>query len=540
MFALAAAFPFLLLFLLLIIFKKPGYVATPITFVATVIIAFFVWGMAPVWFLAASIKGFLVAFEIILIVFGAIFLLFTLKRAKAFLVIDSLLQTISKDRRIQAILIGWFFVSFIEGAAGFGTPAALAAPLLASVGFPPLAAVALSLIGDSTAVTFGAVGVPMIIGIGEGINPNQTQNIASLVSEVSRTTAFLHLAIGLFVPLVISAFLTGIFGKSFRKGLEIWPFALVCGLSFTIPYFFVAQFLGPEFPSLVGSLLGGGFVVFLLKKGLFTPKRTWDFNEEWRNKSHIASGISEAEDLQMQSVFRALLPYALIALILAVTRIEYLKIGGYLRSFSFSIESILGTEIGHNLVLLYSPGVFFLLVTLFSFFLFQLKKSEALGLINLTFNKIFYPFITLFAVVALVQVLIFSEHNVNDFPGMPFHLAQTAAVVFPGVWPLVAPLVGLFGGFMAGSSTVSNLLFADFQLETATVLGFPVAFMLALQSVGSAVGNMISIHNVVTAAATLGLHKEEGKIIRYNLLPALGYSLAVGLLALLLLALGIF
>lgn len=534
---LAASSPIVLLFLLMVVFRRPAMVAAPVTFFVTVIVCLFIWGMPFEWLIASFLKSLFVTFEILLIVFGAILLLNVLRLAGAFRTIEVFLCSISRDRRIQAILIGWFFVSFIEGASGFGTPAALAAPLLASVGFPPLAAALASLIGDSTAVTFGAVGVPITIGIAEGI-VGVFPEVSSIVAAVTIKTALIHMLIGSLIPLIISISMTFFFGRSLKRGFEVWPYAMLAGFCFTVPYFLVAVFLGPEFPSILGALIGGSFMVFLTKKGFLLPKKNWDFPSKW-DKSWGNPIRENLDGIFKVSLVKAVFPYIFIMGLLLVTRLDIWGIGSYLRFLALEFSNIFSTSISHSLSILYSPGFLFIVTALVFSYYFRVKFKQKKEAFKETIRKVKNPAIALVFIIGIVQILIFSANNINDLPSIPVYLAGLMTSV-NSAWVFISPFVGVLGSFIAGSSTVSNLLFSSFQAETAIAVELSPVLILSLQGVGSAVGNMIAVHNVVAVLATVGIIGGEGTVIRKNLIPVAVYAFLAGGLGLILIHLGVF
>ena len=153
-----AALPIFIAAVLLIGLKLPAKKAMPIVFVATALVAYYVWEVTLNRVIASSIQGFLITIAVLWIIFGAILLLNTLKHSGAMTTIRNGFNNISPDRRVQVIIIAWLFGSFLEGASGFGTPAAIAAPLLVAIGFPAMAAVMIGMMIQSTPVSFGAVG----------------------------------------------------------------------------------------------------------------------------------------------------------------------------------------------------------------------------------------------------------------------------------------------------------------------------------------------------------------------------------------------
>src|SRR5699024_5606250 len=236
-----------------------------------------------------------VAIGMLWIVFGALLLLATITRSGAIETIRSGFVAISPDRRVQVIIIAWLFGSFIEGAAGFGTPAAVVAPLLLALGFPAVAAVMAGLIIQSTPVSFGAVGTPMIVGVGTGLSGTDGQFVPAVqdradtlgmghgefVAYIASQVATMHAVIGLLVPLLMATLLTGFFGekRNFKAGLAVAPFAIYAALAMNVPYILVAYLLGPEFPALLGGLFGLLLVMYTSSKGFLMPKDTWDFPE---------------------------------------------------------------------------------------------------------------------------------------------------------------------------------------------------------------------------------------------------------------------
>ena len=352
-----ASLPIILIFILMVVLRWKAIKAMPYTWIITAMIGYFVWQMPLSWISAATVKGIFVAVEIILIIFGAILLLKLLELGGAISILDKTLKNISSDRRIQVIIIAFLFGSFIEGAAGFGTPAALAAPLLVSLGFPAIAAVIIALVANSVPVTFGAVGTPILIGVKSVIDIN--------LMQVTFYAALIHFIIGTFIPLALVAMLTKLYGKnkSFREGLTIWPYAIWAGLCFTIPYLITASFLGPEFPSLIGGLVGMIVLIFTTKKGFLIPKKTWDFPNKKSWPTEWKTTQISLHTQKSLSIKKAILPYVLVGLLLALTRIPQLPFGRWLKELIINISSIFGAEINYSFAPLYSPGFVFIIVS---------------------------------------------------------------------------------------------------------------------------------------------------------------------------------
>ena len=544
--ALLGFLPIAVIFILMVGFRWGATRAMPVAFVAAVLLAVFIWDTPMNWIYAASVNGVGIAIQILLIVFGALAVLFTLRESGALAAINKGFTTISPDRRIQAIIIAWFFGSFIEGSAGFGTPAALAAPLLLSLGFPALAAVMVSLIANSTSVSFGAVGTPTLIGIGQTLNtPELLEKITAsmeysdFIYQVGLWTALQHALPAIFVPLLLVAMMTRFFGekKSIREGLAIWPYAIYAGLCFVVPYLLVAWLLGPEFPSLLGGLIGLAIILISTRAGFLVPKEPWDFPEksQWEKNWMGSISMSTSEARGRISIFAAWVPYILIAVLLVLTRVRSLPFGDWIKSIlTIEYSELFGTGIGNTFNILYIPGVVpFVLVALLCIPIYRINGKQ-IGLAwGETFKRIKNPTIALLFAVPMVRVMMQSgaETGLNS---MPLAMAEGVTRIFRGAWPLVDSFIGALGAFMAGSNTVSNMLFSVFQYSIAEQLEISRIIVVALTNIGGAIGNMICVHNVIAACATVGLVGAEGILIKRNLIPMSIYGAAVGIIGLIL------
>jgi lactate permease len=546
MHALLALTPILAIFFFLVALRWPAKRAMPVAFALTVLIAFFLWQMPASQIAAATAKGWITCAALLYIIFGAILLLNTLKESGAVSAIRQGLLDITPDRRIQAILVAWCFGAFIEGAAGFGTPAAIAAPLLLTIGFPAMAAVMVCLIIQSTPVSFGAVGTPILFGVNSGLG-GKTDVIADALSQgmtyeeyiyaVGAKVGVIHGIIGILIPLFMVCALTRFYGanKSWKEGLKAWKFAILAGLAFTIPYALTAIFLGPEFPSLIGSMIGLSICVTAARKGFLMPKETWDFQErdqwpgDWmgsfKGDTHNASA--------KMSLLRAWSPYVLVALFLVLTRLKALPIKAWLTGPAVTGEwTLFGTEISVKVQPLYLPGTIFLAVVFCAYFIQRMKPDALQRAVSSSARTIWGAAAALAFAVPLAQIFIDSDVNAADLSSMPIELADAVSAVAGGAWPFFAPLIGALGAFFAGSNTISNMTFSYFQFGVAQNIGVPTIIVVALQAVGGAAGNMICVHNIVAASATVGLQGKEGTLIRSVAVPLIYYVVFAGTIGL--------
>jgi lactate permease len=544
--ALVAVLPILAVMFFLVVLRWPATRAMPVAYAMTLGFALFFWKVPAVHTMAASLRGAIVALTLLYIIFGAIVLLFTLKESGAAATIRRGFMDVSRDRRVQTIIVAWMFGSFIEGASGFGTPAAVAGPLLLALGFPALAAVMVCLIIQSTPVSFGAVGTPILVGMRESLNVEEVfaaieaagMDYTEFIYQIGVFTAIPHALVGTFIPLIICGMLTKYFGakRSFAEGLEIWKFAIFGGLAFTVPYVTVAIFLGPEFPSLLGALIGLGIVVTAARKGFLLPKGpAWDFppREKWdRDWSGSFSG-DVGEERHAMTLGRAWTPYILVASLLVMTRLPFLPFKAWLSGVQFAWTDILGTGLSQGVQPLYLPGTIFLLVSLITVWLHGMTAQETKKAWADAGRMLAAPAFALLFAVALVRVFIDSDVNASGIQSMPLELAGWVAAVAGGAWPFFAAMIGALGAFVAGSNTVSDLMFSLFQYGVADRVGVSKLVILGLQAVGGAAGNMITVHNVVAAGATVGLVGKEGLLIRRTIVPMTYYVVYAGLLGLL-------
>lgn len=549
--SLLALLPILLVGVLLAGFRWPAKYAMPIGYVAAAIIALSVWGMDLMALVAATVEGLVTAGTLLYIVFGALLLLATVTVSGAMAKIRSAFTTISPDRRVQAIIIGWLFGSFIEGASGFGTPAAVVAPLMLALGFPAMAAVMIGLIIQSTPVSFGAVGTPILTGVGQGLSgsPDVEARVETLgvtysefVAGIGLDVAIIHALCGLLIPIILAVMLTGFFGEQrrFSDGLKIAPFAFYSALAFAVPSVLVAWLLGPEFPSLLGGLIGLGLVMFTSSRGFLMPKETFDFgprsswDERWSGSVDPDSLDADTPSGTRIGIVRAWLPYIVLAVLLVGTRV-LAPIQEFLTStaipMSLTWTNAFGTGMDFSAVqLFYSPGFMLILASVVGYVFYRMNGRQIAATWKISGRQLAGTAVALLFAVPLVRVLIRSgaDFNTSELASMPVVLAEGAASIAGSNWPIISPFIGALGAFVAGSNTVSNLTFALFQFATGERIGVPPEQVVATQAVGGAGGNPVAIHNIVAASATVGLLGREGDLIRKTALVTLYYCVAAG------------
>ncbi len=539
MLAIIAFLPILATLILMIVFNRPAKICLAISWALAIVFGIIFFRIDTFALLAGSLYGVLSSIDVLIIIIGAILVMNTLKISGATASINRGFMNICPDKRVQACIIGFSFCSFIESAAGFGTPAALAGPLLVSLGFPPMAAAMITLSFDSSAVSFGAVGTPVTSALNAlGMAGNE-----EFIFKFSFWTALPHAIISTFLPLLVLMLTTKIFSneKSFKPALDAAPFAIFTGLTFSVPLLLTSIFMGYEFASLIASLISIGLTVIAAKLGFFVPKETWDFGnpDSWDKEWLSTNEVSPTLESKM-SLIKAWVPYLLIATLLVVTRIPQLGIKGLLTGgapFVIKINNLLGFEnLDWSLKWAYLPGTFFIIVAFITNIIHKMNGKMVKKSWSDTIKQISGAALALVFGLALVEVLKYK----NDLGiSMLDEMANALSMVGKNLYVLISPFIGVLGAFVSGSATVSMNLFSNLQFNTAQVLGLPEVFAISMQCVGAAIGNMICINNAVAASATIGTTGKEGKLIKINVIPMLIYSLITAAIFYIVLALGI-
>ena len=530
--------PILLIIVLLVAINMPSKKVMPIAWLVCLALALLFWKMRLIDAAAYSLFGALKGLDVLVTIFGAILLLNTLSFSGGMSAISKMFYSITPDNRIQALIIGWIFVTFIEGAAGFGTPSALAAPLLVGLGFPPLAAVMFTLVCNAPAVAFGVAGLPTITA-GAAVQSNvEAAGMIPGVFNQSVTTAAagMHSVAAVILPLIALGMITKMFGKekSFKPALEAAPFAIFSGFAFAVPHFVVAAFLGPELPSIIGGLVGMAITITAAKKGFLMPKTVWSFPAEndWEDTWKASLKPAKNDMDSHMSPVLAWTPYVLIAVILIITRLPFLGFAPLIQSLRIKISNLLWVEgINYEMQWAWLPGTVFILVAFITAPLHKMTFEKVKASWKATLKQISGAAIAMLFGVALVQLMLNSGVNPSGYPGMITAMAQILSKTFGGIYIVIAPFIGILGTFVSGSNTVSNMLFAPMQFESALMLDISPVIIVAAQCVGGGIGSMLSVNNIIASCATVGIERAEGRIIKKNCVPMIIYAVLVIALA---------
>lgn len=498
----------------------PSTRALPLAALVLYVLLHVYFGIATRSIHAALIDGLLTAWTPILIVLGATLLFLTLEHTGAMSLIREWLNGITTNRVAQLMIIGWSFSFLVEGVSGFGTPAALAAPLLVGIGFPALPVAVLCLMMNSVPVSFGAVGMPTWFGLGNlGLSENELRDVAF-------KTAILHTGGAALIPFLALRIVLP--WSEIRQNLGY--ILLVVGGSVAV-YITVARF-SVEFPA-----IAGGVAALLLSIGF--ARSGWGLA--------ASDKVRTSNRLPIKTLLKATFPLWATVLILLGTRLQPLGLRAWLTgaeapwtlslgnwgewflspSLVVGWRQILGTDSSWSHAVLYVPSLIpFFLVSALTFLLFRTPAADVRTAVEQSFLRIARPLGAFLGALVFVKLLMVGADS------SPATILGGGLAGFAGgAWQYAAVYLGALGSFFSGSNTVANLTFGGIQDATATQLNLNRTTILSLQSVGGAMGNMVCIHNIVAVCSILGLQNQEGAILRRTVLPMVAYGAAATLIS---------
>lgn len=496
-------------------FRLPARSGMTISAAVVALVAAFVWRMTPVSMVASTLQAGHRALTIGLILFGAITLLRTLQATSALDRIKSGFVAISDDRRVQTVLVAFAFVSLLEGVSGFGTPAIVAAPLLLVLGFQPMTAAALALLGDTIGCTFGAVGTPLIVGL-----ENVPVYSDALVWLVGAEVTAIDMIIGAILPVLLVAMYVlqderRTWHTTWHSIREVAPWAMSIGLCYAGTAFVVMRLIGPEFTAILSGAM-------TLTVGMVSARRGWLLPRGVRVMTK-ANEATTTPGRSLMPLWRAWLPYGVVIILLLITRtIPPIKAAAH-TVLDAGWTNILGVSgVSSAWPLLYSPGLILIIAAGAAGWCGR-SGIATLRAARSSLSTVSGALSALVPTLILVQLFSNSGINQSGLASMPVFIGQELARLFGEVWLIMAPALAAIGAFIAGSATVSTLTMGPVQSSIAEIAGLPLVTVLALHMVGAAAGNIIAIHNVVSASAVVGLVGQEGHVIRRLIVPTLGY-----------------
>jgi lactate permease len=522
--ALVASLPVVILLGLLGVWHVRAHVSAIAGLAAAMAIAILVHGM-PVN-LAVAAMGYGVAyglFPIGWIVLCAIFIYdITVKMGK-FEVIRHTIAGIAEDQRIQALLIAFCFGAFIEGAAGFGTPVAISAAMLIGLGFRPLEAAGISLIGNTAPVAFGALGTPIIALAA-------VTNLPLL--DLSAMVGRLLPPFALLIPFWLVWAMAG-----WRGMKEVWPACLVSGLSFAIMQFLVSNFYGPTLVDIIASLTSIFSLMLLLR--VWKPRQVWRLGHANGDPAEKISGTEAVPHVSRRNAFVAWMPWIILSVLVFIWGIPQVKkfLDGisivsvpvpYLHKAVVRVPPVVAAEHAEdavfNLNWLSATGTGLLLSGILSGLLLGMGPGELFRTFLRTVYRVRLSLLTIAAMLALGYT--------TRYAGLDASIGLAFASVGP-LFAFFSPLLGWLGVALTGSDTASNVLFGNLQQITAQQLGISPVLTSAANSAGGVMGKMIDAQSIVVAGVATGQEGEEGNILRYVFFHSLALAALVGLLVLL-------
>jgi lactate permease len=539
--AVIASLPILTLLFLLGVRRKPAWFAALCALAVALVVALFAYRLPPTLTVSSAAYGTgFGLFPISWIVFWAITLYRVTVETGKFEIIKSSMGNLTSDARLQALLIAFAFGAFVEGAAGFGTPVAVAAAMLVGLGFSPFYASALCLVANTAPVAFGSIGIPVVTLAGITGLP-----LDKLSGAVGRLCA----PLSLFVPAYLICIMVG-----WRGMLEVWPAVVVVGGVFASVQFSMSNFVGPQLTDIMSSLCALGALLVLLH--FWRPAAMWDrelepvdpeaveptagmmefpppYNPVEKKFAPLASGSGDRKH-GTGELLGAWMPYGLLVILVLLWGFKPFQ--ALLNSVTLSV----GWPLLHNQVMMMPPvvakptlykavyqlnflsaaGTACMFATLLSALLLRMPLLAFVRLLLAVCRQLFLPTLTVTAVLAMAFVMNYCGATATL--GLAFAASGR-------MFPFFSPLLGWLGVFLTGSDTSANALFGNLQVVTAGRLGFEPTLMAAANSAGGVVGKMISVQNIAVAAAATAMSvSDQAKLFRFTLRHSIVMATAIG------------
>ncbi|HTZ18751.1 MAG TPA: lactate permease LctP family transporter [Dissulfurispiraceae bacterium] len=510
--ALVAAVPILFLFWALAVKRMKGHFAALGGTTLALAIAILVYGMPVDLALLSTVYGACFGlFPVCWIVITALFIYNMSVKTGQFEVIKNSLASISDDRRMQALLIAFSFGAFIEGAAGFGTPVAITAAMLAGLGFNPLYAAGICLLANTAPVAYGAIGIPIVVGAQVAGVPDM-----ALSQLVGRTLPFLSVLVPMYLVILMSGW---------KKGIEVWPACLVSGASFAIVQFLSSNYIGPLLPDILASLSSIIATVVFLK--FWHPKESWHFPDEKPSLGREALKYTGGQ------VFRAWAPFIILSLFVCAWGIKPVnaalnQITKTIFDFAIPISGLDKMVIDQagkakpavfNLNILSAAGTAILFAWFFSIPVMGASIGTACKVAGDTLKTLKWPILTIATILGFAYIM--------NFSGMAITLG-TAFASTGKIFPFFAAILGWLGVFMTGSDTSTNALFGKLQAVTAEKIAIDPVITISANTCGGVCGKMISPQSISVATGATGLVGHESDIFRFTLKHSIIFACIVG------------
>ena len=520
-----ALIPIVFFFLALAIFRLKGSVAATITVALALLVALFAYQMPAATAFASLVYGFFYGlWPIAWIIIGAVFLYKISVKTGQFNIIRSSILSITEDQRLQMLLVGFAFGTFLEGAAGFGAPVAITAALLVGLGFKPLYAAGLCLIVNTAPVAFGAMGIPIIVaGQVSGVD---TMEISQMVG---RQLPFM-------VPIVLF-WIMGIM-DGWRGIKETWPAVIVAGGSFALAQYLTSNFVGPELPDITAAIAALVSLTILLK--FWKPKHIFRFSATEGNMDD-SLWADQQQQYSLGQIAKAWSPFMILTVMVTIWSIKPFKDlfskDGALHDWVISIP----VPYVHQLVQKMPPvvaeikdydaifkfdwfsatGTAIFIAALITILFLKMQPKQAVLTFAETLNELKTPIYSIGMVLAFAFIA--------NYSGMSATLALALAHTGKA-FTFFSPFLGWIGVFLTGSDTSANALFAALQATTAQQIGVPEVLLVAANTSGGVTGKMISPQSIAIACAAVGLVGKESDLFRFTVKHSIVFTIMMGII----------
>lgn len=498
-----AMLPIIFLIIALSGLKMSGHVACPIALLITVAEALFLWKQKIIDVLTGGLEGFAMAiWPICLVIVAAVFTYNLVVHTKNMELIKKMLTSVSMDKRILVLIIAWGFGGFMEGMAGFGTAVAIPAGILVGLGFEPIFAATVCLVANTTPVAFGSIGIPTVTAA----------NVTGMSPHMTASYVVLQLAVMVIAAPFLVVFMTGKHegAKGFSDYKDIIFITLMSGVSFVIPQYLTARFIGAELPAVIGSVCCMA-VTIILAKVIFKGKSSkFDIEIE-----------DDGEKMTVKDALVAWSPFILVLIFLLITSTLVPAIHDPLAAIKSDVMIYTGAgAVPYTFTWVATPGILILIAAFIGGLIQKCPVGEIFKVLGDTVVQMLKTIITIMAVLATAKIM--------GYSGMTQSIADFIVRVTGTFYPLVAPLIGSIGTFVTGSSTSSSVLFSKLQASTGAELQINQMWLVAANTVGSTAGKIISPQSIAVAtAATATVGKESQiltKVIKYFVLFVIVYG----------------
>ena len=487
-----ALVPIVWLIIALAVFKLPGHIACLSALAIAAVLALLLWHMPVLDCVTSALEGFAAAlWPIILVIIAAIFTYNLSLKTGAMDVIKGMLTSVSADRRVLILLIGWSFGGFLEGMAGFGTAIAIPASILVGLGMNPVPACLSCMLANSFPTAFGSVGIPTVT----------LTNVTGLEPiPLAFTTVVQMVPFMILVP-----FLMVIVGGGGLKALKgVVGITLVAGVSFVLPELVVSYFVGPELTVIVGSVVSLACVVLMgrLRRNKPVPEEY-----DMRASAPAKTISQEKENKSAMGALTAWLPFILIFVFLLLTSKLVAPVNTFLAQFSSTFQISTSPNAGTtSFSWINTPGILIFIASIIGGIVQKASAKLMWQTFVATLKQLIKTIITIMSVLAVAKIMTYS--------GMIADMANLFVTLTGQFYPFVSPIIATIGAFVTGSGTNTEVLLGGLQTEAASAIGVSQFWLAAANSTGAGIGKILSPQCIATAVAAVGMTGQDSVLLK--------------------------